>query len=292
MKNITGIILAGGTGSRLRPITTTVNKHFLPVYNKPMIYYPLSILLLLGLKKIIIISDKLSIKSYKKLLNDGSFLGVNISYLVQKKPNGIPESFIIAKKKINKGKTILILGDNFFYGKNLINIISEEIKSIKGCSFFGFKVSKPENYAVISRKRKNIMIEEKPKNPKSEMAIPGLYIFDSKVIDYAKSLKKSSRGEFEIVDLIKKYVRNKNYSFSEIPRGVSWLDMGTFDDLVLCSSLIKTLEDRQNLMIGSPEEIAFRMGNISKIKLQKQAKKHKNFYGKYLYDISVEKKKN
>lgn len=289
MKNITGIILAGGTGSRLKPITTTLNKHFLPVYNKPMIYYPLSILLLIGIKKIIIIADKLSIPSYKKLLNDGSNLGVNITYTVQKKPNGIPESFKLVKKKINKGKTILILGDNFFYGKNLINIISKEIKSKKGCSFFGFRVSKPENYAVILKNKKNIIIEEKPKKPKSNMAIPGLYIFDNKAADYTQSLKKSTRGELEIVDLIKKYIKRNNYSFSEIPRGVSWLDMGSFDDLLLCSSLIKTLEDRQNLMIGSPEEIAFRKGNISKIKLQNEAKKYKNFYGKYLFDISKEK---
>ena len=282
--------MAGGTGSRLMPLTNAVNKHLLSVYNKPMIYYSISILMLSNIKNIIIFSDNHSIKSFKKILGDGKSLGINISYLKQNKPNGIPECFILAKKYIeNKNKIVLILGDNLFYGKSFISLITEKIKNIqKGCTFFGYQVSNPENYAVISNLKKKVYLEEKPKKPKSNYVVPGIYIFDSKSPNLSKKLKKSKRGELEIIDLIKLYIKNNDYNFEIIPRGVSWLDMGSFDDLAAATSLIMTLEKRQNLMICSPHEIAWRMNFINSKDLILLAKKFKNNYGKYLLSLPKE----
>lgn len=288
MRPNVGIIMAGGTGSRLMPLTNAVNKHLLSVYNKPMIYYSISILMLSNIKNIIIFSDNHSIKSFKKILGDGKSLGINISYLKQNKPNGIPECFILAKKYIeNKNKIVLILGDNLFYGKSFISLITEKIKNIqKGCTFFGYQVSNPENYAVISNLKKKIYLEEKPKKPKSNYVVPGIYIFDNKSPNLSKKLKKSKRGELEIIDLIKLYIKNNDFNFEIIPRGVSWLDMGSFDDLAAATSLIMTLEKRQNLMICSPHEIAWRMNFINSKDLILLAKRFKNSYGKYLLSLT------
>ena len=290
MDDTIGIILAGGLGTRLRPLTTTTNKHLLPVYNKPMIYYPLSVLMLSGIKNIIIVSDKKSIFNFKKLFNNGQDLGIKINYVAQKKPNGIPECFLLTKNKIKNKKTILILGDNFFFGQNFPEQMTDAINSNKsGCTFFGYNVSNPENYAVVSKNRDRITIEEKPKIAKSNLVIPGIYIFDKTVSKLASKLKKSKRGELEIVDLIKKYLIKKDYQYKEMKRGVAWLDMGSFNDLVSASSFIQSYEERQNLMIGSPEEIAWRTGNINKKKIVKLSKKYNNEYGKYLLKIVNEK---
>ena len=290
MDDTIGIILAGGLGTRLRPLTTTTNKHLLPVYNKPMIYYPLSVLMLSGIKNIIIVSDKKSIFNFKKLFNNGQDLGIKINYVAQKKPNGIPECFLLTKNKIKNKKTILILGDNFFFGQNFPEQMTDAINSNKsGCTFFGYNVSNPENYAVVNKNRDRITIEEKPKIAKSNLVIPGIYIFDKTVSILASKLKKSKRGELEIVDLIKKYLIKKDYQYKEMKRGVAWLDMGSFNDLVSASSFIQSYEERQNLMIGSPEEIAWRTGNINKKKIVKLSKKYNNEYGKYLLKIVNEK---
>ena len=285
-----GIILAGGMGLRLHPITLTLNKHLLPVYNKPMIYYPISILMLAGIKRILLITDKESVKKFKKLFNNGKYLGIEISYIVQHKPNGIPEGLILAKKKIMNKKTILILGDNFFFGQNFPDELKKAINNNEdGCTFFTYNVSNPENYAVISSTKKKIIIEEKPKKPKSNLVIPGIYIFDNKASYYASKLKKSKRGELEIVYLIKMYLDKKKYICQKINRGVAWHDMGSFDDLLAASDLVQKYEERQNLMIGSVEEVAFRMGYIDKKKILQFSSKINNSYGNYLKKIINEK---
>ncbi len=281
-----GIILAGGQGTRLRPLTHTINKHLLPVYNKPMIYYPLSVLMLAGIKKIIIVSGRSSISNFKNLLGNGARLGINIDYVSQQKPNGIPECFILAEKQIKNKRVVLILGDNFFFGQNFPEQIKNSINmNVNGCTFFCYNVSNPQDYAVVNLKKK-INIEEKPKKPKSNMVIPGLYIFDKNVSFYAKKLKKSKRNELEIVDLLKKYINKNNFQHQIMKRGIAWLDMGSFNDLVSASNFIQSYEERQNLMIGSPEEVAWRMGYISTTKLMKLTTKYKNKYGTYLEKIT------
>jgi glucose-1-phosphate thymidylyltransferase len=281
------ILLAGGTGSRMRPTTSAINKHLLPVYNKPMIFYSLSVLLLLKFREIIIVCDPGSINLYKKLLSDGSNLGIKIRYVIQKKANGIPESFLITQKLIKNKNVCLMLADNFIFGSDLFNFLKKGLKNIKGAYFYAYNVQNPKNYAVLnSKKSKIIDIEEKPENPKSNLAIPGLYFFDKDVVSYCKSLKKSKRGELEIVDLINLYIKNKRAKFSIIGRGISWLDMGSFDDLNDCSNFIRAIEKRQNFVIGSPEEVAWRNSFISTKKLKKVANKYKNEYGKYLSNLS------
>ena len=281
------ILLAGGTGSRMRPTTSAINKHLLPVYNKPMIFYSLSVLLLLKFREIIIVCDPGSIHLYKKLLSDGSNLGIKIRYVIQKKANGIPESFLITQKLIKNKNVCLMLADNFIFGSDLFNFLKKGLKNIKGAYFYAYNVQNPKNYAVLnSKKGKIIDIEEKPENPKSNLAIPGLYFFDKDVVSYCKSLKKSKRGELEIVDLINIYIKNKKAKFSTIGRGISWLDMGSFDDLNDCSNFIRAIEKRQNFVIGSPEEVAWRNSFISMKKLKKVANKYKNEYGKYLSNLS------
>ena len=284
-----GIILAGGLGTRLRPLTLSINKHLLPVYNKPMIYYPLSVLMLAGIKKIIIISNKESIPSFKNLLGNGKNLGISLEYLNQKKPNGIPECFLIAKNKNKNKRVTLILGDNFFFGQNFPEEIKYCINSnLNGCTFFCYNVSNPQNYAVVNLNKKKVEIQEKPKKPKSNLVIPGLYIFDKNVSYLTSKLKKSRRNELEIVDLIKKYIKKNSFNYRKMKRGIAWLDMGSFADLVSASNFIQSYEERQNLMIGSPEEIAWRMGYISTSELIKLALIHKNDYGSYLLKITKE----
>jgi glucose-1-phosphate thymidylyltransferase len=277
------ILLAGGTGTRLRPATLGINKHLLPVYNKPMIYYSLSTLMLCKFKEVILICDPDSKRIYKKIFSDGKHLGMKIHIIVQKKANGIPEAFLISKKYIKNQSTCLMLGDNFFYGQGFYQKLKKGINLKKGAYFLGYNVQNPENYAVLETKNNKILsIEEKPKKPKTNLVIPGIYFFDKKVVNFCKNLKKSNRGELEIVDLMKLYLIDNSAKFSMIGRGISWLDMGTFDDLNDCSNYIRTIEKRQNFVISSLEEIAYLNKWITKKKLIQISKLYNNDYGEYL----------
>lgn len=280
------ILLAGGTGSRMRPSTIGINKHLIPVYNKPMIYYSLSVLMLCKFREIILICDPESKKIYKKIFSDGRHLGMKIRILIQKKANGIPEAFLLAKNYIKNHSVCLMLGDNFFYGQGFYKILNRGIKLKKGTFFLVYNVQHPEDFAIIEKKNNTVLsIEEKPKRPKTNLAIPGIYFFDKNVIHYCKDLIKSNRNELEIVDLLNIYVRKKNAKFEEIRRGISWLDMGSFDDLNDCSNYIRAIEKRQKSMISSLEEIAYFNKWISKKKLISIAEKYKNNYGEYLKNL-------
>ena len=277
------ILLAGGTGTRMRPTTLGINKHLMPVYNKPMIYYSLSVLMLCKFKEIILICDPESKKIYEKMFSNGKDLGIKIRIEVQNRANGIPEAFLISQKYIKNESVCLMLGDNFFYGQGFYKILQKGINLKKGAFFLAYNVQHPENYAVLELQKKKILsIKEKPKNPKTNLAIPGIYFFDKNVINYCNTLVKSRRNELEIVDLINLYIKNSTVQYEEIGRGISWLDMGSFDDLNDCSNYIRAIEKRQNFMIGSIEEIAFINNCISKKKLKNIAKKYNNNYGQYL----------
>jgi glucose-1-phosphate thymidylyltransferase len=277
------ILLAGGTGTRLRPATLGINKHLLPVYNKPMIFYSLSVLMLCKFKEVILVCDPDSKKVYKKIFSNGRNLGMKIKIITQHKANGIPEAFLISKKYIKNESVCLMLGDNFFYGQGLYKNLKKGIYLKKGAFFLAYNVQNPEKYAVLEKKRNKIKsIEEKPKNPKTNLAVPGIYFFDKNVTDYCKKLTKSKRGELEIVDLIKIYIKKNLAKFAEIGRGISWLDMGSFDDLNDCSNYIRAIEKRQNFIISAPEEIAYLNNWITKNKLVQISNKYKNEYGDYL----------
>ncbi len=270
-----GIILAGGTGSRLSPITKATNKQLLPVYDKPLIFYPISSLMLAGIRNILIIVNKGSTANFKKLLGDGKHLGLKISYKEQEKPTGIPEAFIIGEKFIGKDKVALILGDNFFYGQGLGGLFQKAQKLKRGCKIFLKDVTKPENYGVAKiLKNKIVNIIEKPKNFLSSKAITGLYFFDNNVIQIAKKLKPSSRGETEIVDIIIYYFKNNLLEFSEIGRGAIWSDVGKIEELHSISNYIASTEKVQGVKISCLEEIALQKKWVSK----KQVKKNISFY--------------
>ena len=281
------ILLAGGSGKRMRPSSYSTNKQLMPVYNKPMIFYPLSLLMLLKIKDIILVCDTQNIDNYKKLLNNGNIFGIKITYLIQEKPNGIPESFILAKDLIKNNNVCLLLGDNFFFGQQLQKVFNKGVALNKGTFFYTYNVSHPENYAVLELNKKNKIkkITEKPKKFKTNMAIPGIYFFDKNVSEYTEQLKKSKRGELEITNLIEIYIKKKLAKFQDLGRGVTWLDMGTFDDMNDTANFIRAVENRQGFMIGCPEEIAWRNKWISKNKLILIAKKYKNSYGDYLKKI-------
>ena len=282
------ILLAGGTGSRLRPATIGINKHLMPVYNKPMIYYSLSILMLCKFREVILICDPDSKKIYKKIFSDGRYLGMKIHIIVQKKANGIPEAFLISEKLIKNQSVCLMLGDNFFFGQGFYNILKKGTDLKKGAFFLAYNVPNPEKYAVLEKKNNQILsIVEKPKNPKTNLAIPGIYFFDKNVVDYCKKLNKSKRGELEIVDLINIYIKKSFVKYEEIGRGISWLDMGSFDDLNDCSNYIRAIEKRQNFMISSLEEIAYLNKWISKKKLIQISNKYNNDYGNYLNKLCL-----
>lgn len=284
-----GIILAGGTGSRLFPITETISKHLLPIYNKPMIYYSLSILMLANIKEILVISNNENIGLYKNLLGDGSRLGLKIEYAVQKNPNGIAEAFIIAERFIDADSVTLILGDNIFYGHSLPKLLEEAFKNNTGGTIFGYLVNNPDQFGVIEIDSNGeiLSIEEKPKNPKSNIAVTGLYIYDNEVVNIAKNLKPSSRGELEITDINKHYLNNKKLKTTILGRGFAWLDTGTPESLLAASLFVETLEKRQSLKIACIEEIAFNKGYISKAQLRNIANSYsENEYGAYLKSIS------
>ena len=265
-----GVILAAGRGSRLYPLTKIVNKQLLQIYDKPMIYYPLSTLMLLDVKDIMIICSSHSLDAFKILLGDGSKFGINIDYAIQEKPNGIADAFLIAENFIGNDNSILILGDNIFYGHGFLEPIRENIANFEeGAIVFGYSVKDPKRYGVVEfdKDRRVLSLEEKPKFPKSNYAIPGLYIYDNKVCKYAKQLSPSTRGEYEITDLNKIYLINSKLKVNLLGRGVAWLDTGTPESMIEASTFISYIESRQGLKIACLEEVAYNRGFINKVQL-------------------------
>lgn len=285
-----GIVLAGGTGTRLYPVTIAVSKQLLPIYDKPMIYYPISVLMLAGIKDILIISTPDDLPCFKRLLGDGSQFGVNFSYAIQESPNGIAEAFIIGEEFIGDDSVCLILGDNIFYGNGLSNILYEAIKDTENNKsvIFGYNVSDPERYGVATFDNElNVTsIEEKPNNPKSNYAVVGIYFYPNEVINIAKTIKPSKRGELEITEVNNIFMNKYGLKISLLGRGFTWLDTGTFDSFIDASNFVSTVENRQNQKIACLEEIAYNNGWISKEQLIKIANKMKNNqYGKYLMNL-------
>ncbi|MFA5145016.1 MAG: glucose-1-phosphate thymidylyltransferase RfbA [Candidatus Omnitrophota bacterium] len=282
-----GIILAGGKARRLYPITKGVCKQMLPIYDKPMIYYSLSTLMLAGIKNILIISTPVALPRFKDLLGDGSLLGINISYAQQLEPKGIAESFIVGENFIGDDKVCLILGDNIFYGHNLTGILKEARSLKEGAAVFGYYVKDPSRYGVIGLNARGrvISIQEKPKKPASNWAITGLYFYDNEVVRISKSLKPSYRGELEITDVNNEYLKKGKLKVKLLNRGYAWLDTGTCDSLIDASMFIKTIEERQGLKIGCIEEVAYRMGYINKKQLANLAREIGTNYGEYLKSI-------
>jgi glucose-1-phosphate thymidylyltransferase len=282
-----GIILAGGKATRLYPITKAVCKQLLPIYDKPMIYYPLSVLMLAGLRDILIISTLKDVSRFKELLGNGNHLGISISYAVQPEPRGIAESFVIGEKFIRNDSVCLILGDNIFFGQGLREILKEASSIKDGAVIFGYYVKDPQRYGVIEFNKcgEVISIKEKPKNPRSNYAVSGLYFYDNDVADIAKGIKPSKRGELEITSVNNEYLKRGKLKVKIIGRGYAWLDTGTYDSLIDASLFIKTIEERQGLKIGCVEEVAYRMGYISKKQLGKLAKQIDTSYGDYLKGI-------
>ncbi len=284
-----GIILAGGFGTRLYPLTKVVSKQLLPIYDKPMIYYPLSTLMMAGIRDILIISTPEELPRFKQLFGDGNQLGLSIEYKEQTYPRGLADAFIIGEEFIGKDSVALILGDNIFFGHDLINLLKESVKREEGATVFGYYVKEPHRYGVVEFDRDNnaLSIEEKPKEPKSNYAVVGLYFYDNSVIDIAKNLKPSKRSEIEITAVNNEYLRRGKLHVQLMGRGYAWLDTGTFESLLDASMFVKTIEARQGLKIACIEEIAYKMGYIDKKSLENLAKQIKNSdYGKYLLELS------
>lgn len=282
-----GIILAGGMGTRMSPLTKAVNKQLLPIYDKPLIYYPLSILMLSKIKNILIIVNKGQLEQYKRIIPDGKKLGIKITYQEQDKPRGLPDAFILGEKFINKDNIAMILGDNFFYGQSLTNMLLECVKIKKGAKVILHKVINPENFGVAVVKNKKIQsIKEKPKKFISDLAITGLYFFDNKVVQYAKKLKPSKRKELEIIDLLNKYKKNKQLSAEFIGRGGAWLDTGTIEDFYKTSNFVSAIENQQGFKIACLEEISLKNNWIKKKSILEAIKFYGNCeYSKYLKKI-------
>ncbi len=288
-----GIILAGGSGTRLYPLTRVVSKQLIPVYDKPMIYYPLSVLMLAGIKDILIISTPHDLPGFQELFQDGSHLGLKISYEVQPKPEGLAQAFIIGKEFIGNDPVCLILGDNIFFGQGFSNILERAAKLEDGGLIFGYLVRDPERYGVVEFDSNNkvVGIEEKPEEPKSKYAVPGLYFYDNDVIKIAESIKPSPRGELEITDINNEYLRRGKLSVEPLGRGFCWLDTGTHESLMQASSYVQAVQDRQGLKIACIEEIAYQLGYIDLDQLVNLATDMlKNQYGQYIADIVAEYK--
>ena len=286
-----GILLAGGHGTRMSPLTKAVNKQLLPIYDKPLIYYPLSVLMLAGIRDILVIVNKGQLNQFRKILSNGERLGIKINYIEQKTPRGLPDAFILGEKFIGKNNIALILGDNFFYGQSLTNKLKNCIKLKSGCKILLHSVKNPNLYGVatINKKNKILSLKEKPKNSKSNLAITGLYFFDNKVVNLSKTLKPSKRKELEIIDLLNLYRRKNILSAKLIGRGGSWLDAGSIDDLNNASNYVATIEDRQGLKVGCIEEIAFKKRWITKSHLKTLIKEYGNCeYSNYLKKLLYE----
>jgi len=282
-----GIILAGGSGTRLYPLTQVVSKQLMPVYDKPMVYYPLSVLMLAGIKDILVISTPKDTPRFKELLGDGGSLGIKLTYATQPEPKGIAQSLIIAEDFIGGDSVCLILGDNIFYGYNLSELLHKAARIKDGAVIFGYYVKDPKRYGVLEfdKKCKVISIEEKPKKPKSNWVVSGVYFYDNKAAKIAKSIKPSARGELEITSVNNEYIKNGKLKAEFLGRGHAWLDTGTYESLIDASVFIKTIEDRQGLKIGCIEEVAYRMGYINKAQLLKLASQTPTSYGEYLKDL-------
>jgi glucose-1-phosphate thymidylyltransferase len=290
-----GIILAGGSGTRLYPVTRAVSKQLLPVYDKPLIYYPLSVLMLAGITEILIISTPEDLPRFRDLFGSGTQLGLSFSYVEQPKPEGIAQAFILGKEFIDNDSVCLVLGDNIFYGHGFSGMLKNAAGLKKGALVFGYPVRDPERYGVVyfDKNGKATKIEEKPKNPKSKFAVPGLYFYDSRVVEIAENLSPSARGELEITDLNLEYLKKGELKVDLIGRGVSWLDTGTHEALQQAASFVETIEARQGLKISCIEEISYRMGYINKEKLKElAAEMSNNSYGAYLLEILEEETEN
>lgn len=285
-----GIILAGGSGTRLHPLTIAVSKQLMPIYDKPMVYYPLSVLMMAGIREVLIISTPHDLPGFQKLLGDGKAIGCKFSYAEQKVPNGLAQAFVIGEKFIGNDSVALILGDNIFYGAGLGRLL-KQYHNPEGGVVFAYHVSDPERYGVVEfdKTGKAISIEEKPTKPKSNYAVPGLYFYNNSVVEIAKALKPSARGEYEITDVNKEYLNNKNLKVGILDRGTAWLDTGTFTSLMQAGQFVQVIEERQDLKIGCIEEVAYRMGYIDKDQLIKIAESLlKSGYGNYLMKLSQE----
>ena len=288
MSKYKGIILAGGSGTRLRPVTNSISKQLLPVFDKPMIYYPLSVLMLAGIRDILLITTPHDLLSYENLLGDGSLYGINIQYKIQDKPEGLAQAFTIGKEFIGQSNVALILGDNLFYGQNFTSFLDEATSRDEGATVFGYQVLDPERFGVVEMDSKNkaLSIEEKPLKPKSNIAVTGLYFYDNSVIDIAEDLKPSERGELEITSVNEIYLNNNNLYVSLLGRGFAWLDTGTHESLMEAGHFVQTIEKRQGLKIACLEEIAFNKNWISSTDVEQRAEYYnKTSYGDYLHRL-------
>ena len=282
-----GIILAGGSGTRLYPITKGISKQLMPIYDKPMIYYPLSVLMLAGINEILIITTPEDSAQFQKLLGTGNDIGCKFSYAIQEKPNGLAQAFVIGEEFVGKDKVALVLGDNIFYGAGFAKLV-QSFNDVNGAAIFAYEVLDPERYGVVEFDENNIAksIEEKPTQPKSNFAVPGLYFYDNSVIEIAKNIQPSKRGEYEITDVNREYLNRGNLHVGVMNRGTAWLDTGTFDSLSDASEFVRVIEKRQNRKIGCIEEVAFRMGFINKEQLHLLADQYaKSGYGQYIKTI-------